>query len=141
MAEIFNITPLDHSLGRIFSDFRNSTRLTFKSSLKNALNPENAEKTSKQGNRGDMRKIHVTWQFFEASGRHGDLIEKTKNAFLDKGNGSMCAKFQVCIVFRSARRRDTNKSIHTQTQKYTHIRVNLRISSTCCSPHVDFENF
>ena len=23
-----------------------------------------------------MRKIHVTRQFFEASGRHGDLIEK-----------------------------------------------------------------
>ena len=30
-----------------------------------------------------MRKIHVTRQFFEASGRHGDLIEKTKNPFLD----------------------------------------------------------
>ena len=56
----------------------------------------------KQGNRGDMRKIHVTRQFFEASGRHGDLIEKTKNPFLDKVNGSMCAKFQVCIVFRLA---------------------------------------
>ena len=25
-----------------------------------------------------MPKVHVTWQFFEASGRHGDLIEKTK---------------------------------------------------------------
>ena len=35
-----------------------------------------------QGNRGDMRKIHVTWQFFEASGRHGDLIEKTKFLYL-----------------------------------------------------------
>ena len=32
----------------------------------------------KQGNRGDMRQIHVTRQFYEASGRHGDLIEKTK---------------------------------------------------------------
>ena len=63
----------------------------------------------KQGNRGDMRKIHVTRQFFEASGRHGDLIEKTKNPFLDKVNGSMCAKFQVCIVVSVARRRDTNK--------------------------------
>ena len=45
-----------------------------------------------------MRKIHVTRQFFESSGRHGDLIEKTKNPFLDKVNGSMCAKFHVCIV-------------------------------------------
>ena len=63
----------------------------------------------KQGNRGDMRKIHVTRQFFEASGRHKDLIEKTKNPFLDRVNGSMCAKFQVCIVVSVARRRDTNK--------------------------------
>ena len=53
----------------------------------------------RQGYRGDMRKIHVTRQFFEGSGRHGDLIEKTKNGFLDKVNRSMCAKFQVCIIF------------------------------------------
>ena len=38
-----------------------------------------------------MLKIHVTRQFFEASGRHGDFFEKTKNLFLDKANGSMCA--------------------------------------------------
>ena len=56
-----------------------------------------------------MRKIHVTRQFFEPSSHHGDLIKKTKNLFLGKVNGSMCAKFQVCIVFRLARRRDTNK--------------------------------
>ena len=60
-----------------------------------------------------MRKIHVTRQFLEASGRHGDLIENTKNPFFDKVNGSMWAKFQVCIVFRLARRRDTNKLINT----------------------------
>ena len=59
-----------------------------------------------------MRKIHVTRQFFESSGRHGDLIEKTKNPFLDKVNVSMCAKFQVCIVCRLARRRDTDTYIH-----------------------------
>ena len=63
-----------------------------------------------------MRKIHVTQQFFEASDRHGDLIEKTKNPFLDKVNGSMSAKFQVCIVFRLASRRDTHK--YTITQIY-----------------------
>ena len=57
-----------------------------------------------------MRKIHVTRQFFEASGRHGDLIEKTKKKpFLDKVNGSMCTKLQVCILFRLARRRYTHK--------------------------------
>ena len=69
--------------------------------------------------------INVTQQFFEASGRYEDLIEKTKNPFLDKVNGSMCAKFQVCIVVSVAWRRDTNKYIH----KHTHIQVNLRISS------------
>ena len=65
-------------------------------------------KVKKQSNGGYMRKIHVTGQFFETSGRHGDLIEKTKNSFLDKVNGSMCAKFQVCIIVGVARRRDTN---------------------------------
>ena len=55
----------------------------------------------KQGNRGDMRKIPVTWQFFEARGRH--------EVFLDLVIGIMYAKFQVCIIFRLARRRDTNK--------------------------------
>ena len=34
-------------------------------------------------------------------------MKKTKNLFLDKVNGSMYAKFQVCIV-SVARRRDTN---------------------------------
>ena len=61
------------------------------------------------GNRGDMRKIHVTPQFFEASGRHGYFFEKTKNSFLDKVNGSMGAKFQVCIVVSVVRSRDPNK--------------------------------
>ena len=59
-----------------------------------------------------MRKIHVTRKFFDASGRHGDLIAKTKNPFLDKVNGSMCAKFQVCIVFCKARRRYKHTQIY-----------------------------
>ena len=63
----------------------------------------------KEGNRGDMRKIHVTRQFFEASGLQDQFFETTKNPFLDKVQGSMCTKFQVCIVFRLARRRDTHK--------------------------------
>ena len=66
-----------------------------------------------------MRKIHMTPQAFEASGRHGDLIEKSKNLFLDKVNESMCTKFQVCIVLRLARRRDTHKHINT----YTHTQI------------------
>ena len=78
------------------------------------------QKNGKQGNRGDMLKIHVTRQFFEASGLHGDLFEKTKKkTFLDKVNGSMCAKFQVCIVFCLTGRRDTNTQINTYIN--THI--------------------
>ena len=66
-----------------------------------------------------MRKILVTWQFFEASGRHGDLSKKKhKNPFLDKVDESMCAKFQVYIVFRLARRRDTHKHKYNHTQIY-----------------------
>ena len=72
-----------------------------------------------------MRKIHVTRQFAEASGRHGDLIEKIKNPFLDEVIGSMCSKFQVSIVFRLARRRDTithiNKYIHIYTREFKNI--------------------
>ena len=66
---------------------------------------------------GDMRKIHVTRQFIVSSGRHGDFFEKTKNPFLDKVNGSMCAEFQVCIVVSVARRRDTNTYIHKYTEQ------------------------
>ena len=44
----------------------------------------------KKGNGGDMRKIHMTRQFFKASGRHGDFFEKIKKKFLDIVYGSMC---------------------------------------------------
>ena len=57
----------------------------------------------------EMRKIHVTWQFFEANGPQGPFfLKKRKNPFLEKVYGSMCTKFQIIIVFRMARRRDTN---------------------------------
>ena len=69
----------------------------------------------KQGNRRDMRQINVTRQFFEASGPRGDFFEKTKTPFLDKVNGSMCTKFQACIVFHLVRWRDT----HTWSDIYT----------------------
>ena len=45
----------------------------------------------------------------EASAHHEDFFEKTKNSFLDKVNGSMGAKFQVCIGFRLDRRSITDK--------------------------------
>ena len=40
--------------------------------------PGGVTQINKQGNRGDMRKIHVTRQFFEASGPQGHFFEKTK---------------------------------------------------------------
>ena len=80
-----------------------------------------------------MRKIHVTRQFFEASRPRGHFLEKkkTKKSFLDKVYGSMCTKFQVRIIFSLAKR--------LKYKKYTHIQVKLGISSTGCSPHVDFD--
>ena len=45
----------------------------------------------------------------------------------------MCAKFQVFIIFRLP-------GDVTHINKYTNIRVNLRISSTGWSPHVDFDS-
>ena len=64
---------------------------------------------NKQCNRGDMRKIHVTRQFFGASGRHGDFFKKTKNLFLSDHEGRQPPKTAVsrgfsayilnCLVF------------------------------------------
>ena len=45
----------------------------------------------------------------------------------------MRAKFQVCIIFRLATRRDTNTYTHTYTSELNNILGG-------CSPHVDFEN-
>ena len=39
----------------------------------------------------------MTRQFFEASGRHCDFFEKTKNSFLDKVYGSMCTLTDLLI--------------------------------------------
>ena len=47
----------------------------------------------------------------------GIFSKKQKNRFLDKVNGSMCAKFQVCIIFSLATRNDTNTC--TQINTYT----------------------
>ena len=84
-------------LQNVNRDFRNFHDLTLKKTRQSRI----------------CSKIHVTRQFFEGSSRHSDLIEKTKNRFLNKVNGSMCAKVQVCIVVSVARRRDTNTQINT----------------------------
>ena len=71
-------------------------------------------KKRKQGNRGDMRKIHVTRQLFEASGRVPNF--RSVSYFVWPGGV-------------------------TQIHTYTLIQVKLGISSTGCSPHADFDNF
>ena len=44
----------------------------------------------KQGNQKDVRKIHVTRQFFGAIGPQGPFFEKTKKNVLDIVKGSVC---------------------------------------------------
>ena len=91
----------------------------------------------KKVNLGDMWKIYVTWPFFEASGCHPDFFKKTKKkTFLDKVYGSMCTKFQVCIVFFVWPGGVTkiNKQIDGYSSKFRNIFDRLY------SPHVDFEN-
>ena len=51
----------------------------------------------KQGNRGDMRKIHVTRQFFEASGPQG--IFKKKNHFQIRSMGVCLLNFRSVSFF------------------------------------------
>ena len=82
------------------------------------------------------KKTRKLRQFFEASGTQGNFFEKIKNPFLDKVYGSMCTKFQVCIVFIES---GGVTQIHTAMHTYTHIQVKLEISPTGCSPHVDFD--
>ena len=84
-----------------FSYFKNFTRMSPEDFdyLQEAI-AQSGSKNVKQGNRGDMRKIHVTRQFFEASGPQGHFFEKTKKPFLDEVYGSMCTKCQVCLSFR-----------------------------------------
>ena len=65
-----------------------------------------------------MRKIHVTRQFVEASGRHGDLIEK--NPFLDKVNGSNVPNFRSVSFF-------VWPGDVTQINKYIHKHTNTHI--------------
>ena len=77
---------------------------------------ENLKVHQIQDNRGDMLKIHVT-AVFRGYRSSGIFFEKTKNRFLDMVQGSVCTKFQVCIVFRLVR---TNQ----QSDRPTYIQVN-----------------
>ena len=66
----------DHvTVDRVLKD-RTNTDETELCSIKHWLLSSKIKINKLQGNRGDMRKIHVTWPFFEVSGRHGDFFEK-----------------------------------------------------------------
>ena len=77
------------SIRTVLSKFQPSTIILKKITLKcSKIDPLTLKKlkfwkNSKQGNLGDMRKIHVTQQFFKASEPQGHFFEKTKNMFLD----------------------------------------------------------
>ena len=45
--------------------------------------------TDKQDNRGDIRKIHVTRQFFRAKGPEGHFFEKRKKCVFRYGLGEI----------------------------------------------------
>ena len=63
-----------------------------------------------------MRKIHVTWQFFEASSSHGDFFEKTKKPVFREG------QMGVCVVSFFVWPGDETQ-INKYTNKYTVTRV------------------
>ena len=50
-----------------------STKMLQKLVIRKSLK---SKKKKKQGNQGDVRKIHVTRQFFEASGPQGHFLKK-----------------------------------------------------------------
>ena len=68
-----------------------------------------------------MRKIHVTRQFFEASGPQGHFFEKTINPFFRQGLGECAYQISGLCRFSLVSEWDTNKDTH----EYTHIRENI----------------
>ena len=57
---------------------QNSIRVKISGSFKTFSSP--GLQNTVQGNRGDLRKIHLTRQFIEASGRQGDFFSKKKSS-------------------------------------------------------------
>ena len=81
-------------------NFKSETIIRYKvKNIQTRIGKFPCTKKKKQANRGDMRKIHVTRQFFEAVGPQGHFFEKTKNPFLDMVEGSEGTEFQACIIF------------------------------------------
>ena len=67
------------------------------------MSSERKENKTKQGNRGDMRKINVACQFFESTGLQGHFVEKTKNWFQVWSGEFFLPNFRCLSFFRMAR--------------------------------------
>ena len=59
--------------------------------------------------------IHMARQFFETTDSYHGHFKKTKKMFLVMPYRSVCTKYQVSIVFRLVRGRETNRE---QKEKY-----------------------
>ena len=70
---------------------------------------------NKQGNRGDMRKIHVTWQFSEASGPRGHFFEKNKKCIFIYVQGDCLYQISGLCSFSLGQKVPTNPQTHKQT--------------------------
>ena len=74
-----------------------------------------------QGNRGDMRKIHVPRQLFETSGSWHRFFEKSKKTrFYIWSRGVYVPKFGSVSFFVVVKRRRTDRLSH----RLTYIQVN-----------------
>ena len=80
-----------------------------------------------------MRKIHVTLQFFEASGPQGNFFEKTKKTVFRYALGECGYQISGLYLFSL-----WPKGV-VQTNRPTYLHMKIGISSTGCSPHVDFD--
>ena len=82
-----------------------------------------------------MRQIHVNRQFFEASGTQGHFFEKKKqNIRFWIWSRGMCVPTFRSVSF------SVRPGGPVQTDGPTHLQGIIGISSTGCSPHVDFDN-
>ena len=82
----------------------------------------------------EMRKIHVTWQVFEANGPQGPFLKKRKTRFQILSRGVCVPNFQSVSFFRCGQKAPYRNN------RRTYLQVKIEISSTGCSPHVDFDN-
>ena len=87
------------------------------------------KRNKKQGNRGDMRKIHVT----RLAALRVTFSKKQKQLFLDIVWGSVCVPNFRSLSF------SVWPGAPIQIDRPTYLQAKIEISLTGCSPHVDFD--